>query len=147
MQNTESNQTARLEDTICCIANKIMNTPYNWSLVLMTIILWVFGGAIFPYSANSNFDMAIAINEYAKLMGLAAIVLGVLKQSSHSKRIIGLGISCYLLSLAAVLMSKTLFASGLVGELALKPLATFCFLLLLKNILLIANEATKTQER
>ena len=113
----------------------------------MTIILWVFGGAIFPYSANSNFDMAIAINEYAKLMGLAAIVLGVLKQSSHSKRIIGLGISCYLLSLAAVLMSKTLFASGLVGELALKPLATFCFLLLLKNILLMATEATKTQER
>ena len=147
MQNTESNQTARLEDTICCIANKIMNTPYNWSLVLMTIILWVFGGAIFPYSANSNFDMAIAINEYAKLMGLAAIVLGVLKQSSHSKLIIGLGVCCYLLSLASVLMSKTLFASGLVGELALKPLATFCFLLLLKNILLIANEATKTQER
>jgi len=137
----------KLEDTINCIASKIMNTPYNWSLVLMTIIIWVFGGAIFPYSANSNFDMAIAINEYAKLLGLAAMVLGVLKQSSHSKRIIGLGVCCYLLSLASVLMSKTLFASGLVGELALKPLATFCFLLLLKNILLIANEATKTQER
>ena len=147
MQNTELKPTARLEDIICCITNKIMNTPYNWSLVLMTIILWVFGGAIFPYSANSNFDMAIAINEYAKLLGLAAIVLGVLKQSSHSKLIIGLGVCCYLLSLASVLMSKTLFASGLVGELALKPLATFCFLLLLKNILLIANEATKTQER
>lgn len=147
MQNTELKPTARLEDIICCITNKIMNTPYNWSLVLMTIILWVFGGAIFPYSANSNFDMATAINEYAKLIGLAAIVLGVLKQSSHSKRTIGVGISCYLLSLASVLMSKTLFASGLVGELALKPLATFCFLLLLKNILLIANEATKTQER
>jgi hypothetical protein len=145
MQDTELKQTTKLEDTICCIANKIMNTPYNWSLVLMTIILWVFGGAIFPYSANSNFDMAIAINEYAKLMGLAAIVLGVLKQSSQ--RIIGLGVCCYLLSLASVLMSKTLFASGLVGELALKPLAIFCFLLLLKNILLIANEATKTQER
>ena len=147
MQNTELKPTARLEDTICCIVNKITNTPYNWSLILMTIILWVFGGAIFPYSANSNFDMAIAINEYAKLMGLAAIVLGVLKQSSHSKLIIGLGVCCYLLSLASVLMSKTLFASGLVGELALKPLAIFCFLLLLKNILLIANEATKTQER
>ena len=147
MQDTELKQTTKLEDTICCIANKIMNTPYNWSLVLMTIILWVFGGAIFPYSANSNFDMAIAINEYAKLMGLAAIVLGVLKQSSYSRRIVGLGVSCYLFSLASVLMSKTLFASGLVGELALKPLATFCFLLLLKNVLLIANEATKTQER
>ena len=109
----------------------------------MTIILWVFGGAIFPYSSNSNFDMAIAINEYVKLMGLAAIVLGVLKQSSYSKRIIGLGVGCYLLSLASVLMSKTLFASGLVGELALKPLAIFCFLLLLKNILLMANEDTK----
>ena len=147
MQDTELKQTTKLEDTICCIANKIMNTPYNWSLVLMTIILWVFGGAIFPYSANSNFDMAIAINEYAKLMGLAAMVLGVLKQSSYSRRIVGLGVSCYLFSLASVLMSKTLFASGLVGELALKPLATFCFLLLLKNVLLIANEATKTQER
>lgn len=147
MQNTELKPTTTLEYTICCIASKIMNTPYNWSLMLMTIILWVFGGAIFPYSSNSNFDMAIAINEYVKLMGLAAIVLGVLKQSSYSKRIIGLGVGCYLLSLASVLMSKTLFASGLVGELALKPLATFCFLLLLKNILLIANEATKTQER
>jgi hypothetical protein len=145
MQNTELKQTTRLEDTLCCIANKIMNTPYNWSLVLMTIVIWAFGGAIIPYSANSNFDMAIAINEYAKLIGLAAIVLGVLKQSSQ--RIIGLGVCCYLLSLASVLMSKTLFASGLVGELALKPLAIFCFLLLLKNILLIANEATKTQER
>ena len=147
MQNTGLKQAARLEATICCIANKIMDTSYNWSLVLMTIILWVFGGAIFPYSANSNFDMAIAINEYAKLLGLAALVLGVLKQSSYSRRIVGLGVSCYLFSLASVLMSKTLFASGLVGELALKPLATFCFLLLLKNVLLIANEATKTQER
>ena len=147
MQNTELKPTARLEDIICCITNKIMNTPYNWSLGLMTIILWVFGGAIFPYSANSNFDMAIAINEYAKLMGLAAIVLGVLKQSSYSKRIIGLGVGCYLLSLASVLMSKTLFASGLVGELALKPLAILCVLLLLKNILLIANEDTKTEVR
>ena len=147
MQNTGLKQAARLEATICCIANKIMDTSYNWSLVLMTIILWVFGGAIFPYSANSNFDMAIAINEYAKLLGLAALVLGVLKQSSYSRRIVGLGVSCYLFSLASVLMLKTLFASGLVGELALKPLATFCFLLLLKNILLIANEATKTQER
>jgi hypothetical protein len=143
MQNTEFKQTTRLEDTLCCIANKIMNTPYNWSLVLMTIVIWAFGGAIIPYSANSNFDMAIAINEYAKLIGLAAIVLGVLKQSSYSKRMVGLGVSCYLLSLASVLMSKTLFASGLVGELALKPLAIFCFLLLLKNILLMANEDTK----
>ncbi len=143
MQNTELKPTTTLEYTICCIASKIMNTPYNWSLMLMTIILWVFGGAIFPYSSNSNFDMAIAINEYVKLMGLAAIVLGVLKQSSYSKRIIGLGVGCYLLSLASVLMSKTLFASGLVGELALKPLAIFCFLLLLKNILLMANEDTK----
>jgi hypothetical protein len=85
MQNTELKQTTRLEDTLCCIANKIMNTPYNWSLALMTIVIWAFGGAIIPYSANSNFDMAIAINEYAKLIGLAAIVLGVLKQSSYSK--------------------------------------------------------------
>ena len=147
MQNTELKPTTTLEYTICCIASKIMNTPYNWSLMLMTIILWVFGGAIFPYSSNSNFDMAIAINEYVKLMGLAAIVLGVLKQSSYSKRIIGLGVGCYLLSLASVLMSKTLFASGLVGELALKPLAIFCFLLLLKNVLLMATEDKKTQER
>ena len=113
----------------------------------MTIVIWAFGGAIIPYSANSNFDMAIAINEYAKLMGLAAIALGVLKQSSYSKRMVGIGVSCYLLSLVSVLMSKTLFATGLVGELALKPLAIFCFLLLLKNILLIANEDTKTEER
>ncbi|MCF8494372.1 MAG: hypothetical protein K9G65_03160 [Rickettsiaceae bacterium] len=104
MQNTELKQTTRLEDTLCCIANKIMNTPYNWSLVLMTIVIWAFGGAIIPYSANSNFDMAIAINEYAKLIGLAAIVLGVLKQSSYSKRMVGLGVSCYLLSLASVLI-------------------------------------------
>jgi len=135
----------KLEDAIGCIASKIMNTPYNWSLVLMTIIIWVFGGAIFPYSANSNFDMAIAINEYAKLMGLAAVVLGVLKQSSHSKRMVGLGISCYLLSLASVLMSKTLFASGLLGTLVLKPLAIFCLLLLLKNILLGLNEEIKME--
>ncbi len=135
----------KLEDTICCIASKIMNTPYNWSLVLMTIIIWALGGVLMPYSANSNFDMAIAINEYAKLMGLAAVVLGVLKQSFHSKRMIGLGISCYLLSLASILMSKTLFASGLLGTLVLKPLAIFCLLLLLKNILLGLNEETKME--
>ena len=148
MQNTELKITTKLEDIICGVTNRIMNTPYNWSLVLMTILIWTFGGAIIPYSANGNFDMAININEYGKLLGLAAIALGILKQSANlsSRRILGLGISCYLLSLISVLMSKTLFASGLVGELALKPLAIFCFLLLLKNILLIANEDTKTQE-
>ena len=48
MQNTELKIAAKLEDIICRITNRIMNTTYNWSLVLMTIILWVFGGAIFP---------------------------------------------------------------------------------------------------
>jgi len=148
MQNTELKITTKLEDIICGVTNRITNTPYNWSLVLMTAVIWTFGGAIIPYSANSNFDMAININEYGKLLGLAAIALGILKQSANlsSRRILGLGISCYLLSLISVLMSKTLFASGLVGELALKPLAIFCLLLLLKNILLVTNEDTKTQE-
>ncbi len=142
MQNTELKIAAKLEDIICRITNRIMNTPSNWSLVLMTMVIWVFVGAIVPYLANNNFDMAIAINEYAKLMGLVVIALGILKQSSNSKRIVGLGISCYLLSLASVLMSKTVFPFLLIGELALKPLSIFCFLLLLKSILLSTNKDT-----
>ena len=127
-----------IENKICSIIGRLLITRYNWSLVLTTILIWVFGGAIFGYSANANFDMSVLLNEYTKVFSLFAIGVGFFFSLRRSYFLVGLGIGSYLISLASQIMSKTLVLNGAFGALALKPLSIFCLMLILKNMWILA---------
>jgi hypothetical protein len=63
------------------IISKVLNTPYNWSLLLMTVIIWAFSGNWFSYSTNQNFDMLTYSQESIKLLSLSVIIFGLLKRA------------------------------------------------------------------
>lgn len=127
-----------VENKLCVVLGRALITPYNWSLILMTILIWSFGGSIFMYSANANFDMSVVVNEYARNISMFAIAVGFFFSTKRSNILVGLGVGNYLLCLGSIVMSKTLFLQGMVGELCFKPLSILCFLLLLKNIWILA---------
>jgi len=135
-----------IENKACVAVGRLLITPYDWSLFIATIIIWSFGGSIFSYSGNANFDMSIVTNEYTKNLSMFAIAIGFFFSTKRSNILIGLGIGNYLLCFGSVIMSKTLFAQGVIGELLLKPLSIFCFLLLLKNMWILAVDRAVNKE-
>ena len=67
------------------LISKVLNTPYNWSLALMTVIIWAFSGNWFSYSTNQNFDILIYSQDCIKLLSLSVIIFGLLKKSSDER--------------------------------------------------------------
>jgi hypothetical protein len=133
-RHSSNKENSNLENKICGIMTSLINTQYNWSLILANLVIWSFGGAVFSYSANSHFNMDVAVNEYMKIFSIVAIVVGFFKSFEKSKFLIGVGIIGFLLSLFAIVMTKTLVMQGMLGELVLKPLCIFCFFILIKNM-------------
>jgi len=127
----------KTENIICNAVGRVLINPYNWGLILATILIWSIG-AIFGYSANANFDMSALINEYTRNLSLLAIAVGFFFTSRRAYILVGVGIGSYLLSFFAQMLSKTLLFQGMVGELAIKPLSIFCFMLLLKHMWILA---------
>jgi len=138
----------RMQNKTCLntsgLISKILNTPFNWSLVLMTIIIWAFSGNWFSYSTNQNFDMLIYLQDCIKLLSLSAIIFGLLKQSSEktveTNNMLRLGIITYVLSLFSILAMKTIGYSLLLGVWIFQPLTIFLFLIIIQQMWEIANK-------
>ncbi len=133
-----------LEAVICKGLGVSFNTQYNWSLVLATIVIWIFTGGLFPYSANNNFDMTICLQEYIKFFSLTALIIGFLLKEEKSLKvtkpiIINIGIITYIISLLTVVMLKNFGILWWFGFLILKPLSIFGFLLLAKQLVQIVS--------
>lgn len=138
MENEEQEETTfpepnRVESIICIGLGRVMITPYNWSLVVLTVLIWGFSNLL-TYSANANFDMTIAINEYAKYISFISIGVGLYFSGKRPHHLVGLGVANYLLSLITLIMSKVFFMNGFVGIFLLNPMSIFCLMLILKNI-------------
>jgi hypothetical protein len=127
-----------LENRVCIALGRVLMTRYNWSLILIAILIWSFGGSLFPYSGNANFDMLSSMNEYFRYMSVFSIAVGLFFATQRAHILVGLGIANYLLGLASIMMSKVLLLNGLSGVFLLHPLNIFCFLLILKNIWILA---------
>ena len=125
-----------LEKIISKAITTALNTRYNWSLLLITAIIWAFTGGLFPYSSNNNFDMIKEVAGYIQYFSLPAIIYGLIRYNTKDAlmptKILRLGVVTYVLSL---LMLITLKNFGLVfyfGLLVIKPLSIFSFLLLIQ---------------
>jgi hypothetical protein len=129
------------------IISKVLNTPYNWSLLLMTVIIWAFSGNWFSYSTNQNFDMLTYSQESIKLLSLSVIIFGLLKRApdepddtAEKNNVIKLGIITYVLSLFTVLSIKSIGYSLLLGIWIFQPLSIFLFLMIIQQIWKIASK-------
>lgn len=135
-----------MQNTTCLniteFISKVFNTRFNWSLLLMTIIIWSFSGNVFPYY-NGNFDMLIYSQDFIKLLSLSAIIFGLVKQSTEkieaTNNLLKLGIINYVLSLFCVLTIKTVGYSSLLGVWIFQPLSIFLFLIIAGQMWEIAN--------
>ena len=111
----------------------------GWSLMLLTFLIWGLGGALLPYSANSNFDMTVTSQEYVRYVCLLGIFVGLMKKEINTN-IIRLGVMVYILSWVALVTSKSLLMQGMIGVLIFTPLSIFGALVLIKHIWLIVPE-------
>ena len=119
--------------------NKFLNTRYNWSLMLLAFLIWALGGALLPYSANSNFDMTVTSQEYVRYVCLLGIFVGLMKEEVN-KNIIRFGVMGYILSWVALVTSKSLLMQGMIGVLIFIPLSIFCALVLIRTMWFIEPE-------
>ena len=130
------NNTYSTEHKIVDLIGKALITKYNFSLVIITVLWWMFD-CVFKYY-NTNFDPLVSAENYIMYLSLISISLGLTFNGSHYKHLAKLGV------LSAILVVFTLSASksvttALLGEMWLVPISMFCFLLLLKNIWLVVS--------
>lgn len=139
---TNENQTQEivkdnLETRICKAISKGIDTPYNWSLIIATLVLWTISGAI-VYSTNQNFDMVTSVSNYIQFSSLAAILYGLLKRNSEgafmTRQLLRMGIATYILSLLTMIMMKNFGIIFTIGLWVVKPICIFSFLLLIKTM-------------
>jgi hypothetical protein len=120
------------------VINSIFNTPYNWSLATLSVIIFYL--LISPYNATANYDMFASFYNYVTLIsaGVYLVVLN-LKGADKTLRqsIISLSAANILMSILTVLLVKSLMIPDLFG-MALSAVSTFMFLLLLKHVNLLA---------
>jgi hypothetical protein len=122
----------------------ILDTPYNWSLIVATIFIWIFTGGLFAYSSNNNFDMTTMLQDYIKCFSLTTIIIGFfLKEGLVSKTdrstLISIGISTYIFSLLTIILMKNFGLFWWLGYWIIKPLGIFSFLLLIKKLFVVIS--------
>jgi len=125
-----------LEKTILNVVGKILVTPYNWSLVIMTILWWLCC-FWFPYY-NANFDMASTMEGYIITLSLVCIVVGMFPKEKRYF-LTQFGILTQIVAIFALVSVKSVNL-GSWGIWILIPCSMFCFLLLLKNIWLLVKD-------
>jgi len=143
-QKKDNNAGNCIEVVICKVLSISFNTPYNWSLILATIVIWIFTGGLFGYSANNNFDMTVCLQEYIQFFSLTAVIIGFLSKEEKPMKtnksiVISTGISTYILSLLTVIMMKNFGIVWWLGFLIIKPFGIFGFLLLAKQLVQIVS--------
>lgn len=126
------------ENKKCQIMNKILNTPYNFSLLLLTVIIWY----IFCYVpfANAGYDRASSIFSYIMFFSGGSVIASYVKQKQEELDQVGIcGGASMLLSMITLLLCKSLGLWTIIhyGVMwLLVPTSIFAFLLLLKTIVI-----------
>jgi len=128
--NEENKQTETLEQTI----TNVLVTPYNFSLVALTFILWLYA-CNFSWSSNWNFDLPKTVTDYIIYFSLAGVVVGMLGQRELSGQITRLGLLTLILAIVSLLTLKQLdYMNKFCSVYFLVPMTLFSFLLTIKNI-------------
>jgi len=136
--NEDNKQIQTLEQTIANVIGKVLVTPYNFSLVALTFILWLYA-CNFSWSSNWNFDLTKTLHDYIIYFSLVAVVVGMLGQREFSGQITRLGLLTLILAIVSLVNLKQLdWMSRFFAVYLLVPIMLFSFLLTIKNIWLMS---------
>ncbi len=120
-------------------------TPYNWSLLLTTALMWWLS-CYSSYNANANFDMIATVSRYIFAASLITAYVGIAtsfrveKGARYTYRHISkLGVINVILSVLTIIMSKN-FLTCQIGIFILMPTSMFNLLIIAKNIWLANDE-------
>lgn len=125
-----------MERKIVNFIGKVLVTKYNISLIIMTILWWVFG-CYLPYY-NTNFDMISTVANYVFILSSVSILIGSINCGNHYKHLVKLGVLSVLLIIFISSASKSVLTSYMC-KVGVKPIGMFSFFLLLKNLWLAAG--------
>ncbi|MDP5021267.1 MAG: hypothetical protein NWP91_06010 [Rickettsiaceae bacterium] len=148
-QTEQDNNKFSLETIICKSITCSLKTQYNWSLILLTALMWAFTGGLFPYSTNQNFDMTTTVFSYVQYLSVAIIIYGLIgsmADAPFSKRMLRLGIVTYLLALFTIISTRNFGIMFTVGIWVIKPLAIYSFLLIVQTLWQIPDKISNVQE-
>lgn len=126
------------ENKPCHIMNKILNTPYNFSLLLLTVIIWY----IFCYVpfANAGYDRTSSMFHYIMFFSGGSVIASYVKQKQEALDQVGTyGAASMLLSMMSLLLCKSLGLWTIIHYSVmwlLVPSSIFIFLLLVKTIVI-----------
>jgi hypothetical protein len=118
-------------DAVSCI----LNTPYNWSIGLFTLIIWALTSFV-DYYSTGNFDMLLALHDYIQLLSLVAIIVGLMRADNKQYMLLTkYGISAYFLSILTIIFTRNaLVATNILAHFLLKPASIFFFLMIIKQV-------------
>lgn len=120
------------ETLLARITNILLNAPYNLGALIVTGLMW-YVIACMPYH-NNNFDMISEVTKYMVLLSVVSIGSTIIKSSSSPNlRIMELSILGFILWVLTLLFTKSVLLPTI--GLMLLPVAIFCSILLLKEIL------------
>ena len=138
------NNACSAEHKIVDLIGRVLVTKYNFSLVIITVLWWMFA-CLFQYY-NTNFDMLSTAGNYIMYLSLISISVGLTSNGNHYKHLAKLGVLSAILVVFTLSASKSV-STALLSEMWLVPISMFCFLLLLKNIWLAASFKDDSQHR
>lgn len=123
-----------LEVKIVTNLTRVLVTPYNWSLLLITAVIFYLYAL--PYY-NNNYDMPSTFANYLILFSGGSLIAKYLRQvRSNTQDLVGeYAVLSLILSIATLLLIKTTLFYN-IASITLVPVNILVFLLLLKNIFL-----------
>ncbi|GAB4165138.1 MAG: hypothetical protein Tsb006_4700 [Rickettsiaceae bacterium] len=117
---------------------KMVKSPANWLLIILTYMIWSLVGM--RYSTNQNFNMVTAQQNYVMLLSLVSIIVALINHNTKLIKLAVIGSATLVLSFVTLAVSQVgLILFGYpVGYYYLCPITLLLFLLQIKDIMCFA---------
>lgn len=117
--------------------NFIFNTPYNISLIILSLIYYYI--LLAPYSSNQGFDMMVTHQSNMLNLSFIGIICGFISKTKTSDFLIKISIITVFLSLITITAIKSFISIIIISKILLIS-NVFCGFLVIKNLWIISND-------
>ena len=111
-------------------AYSFLDTKYNWSLIVLTLVIYFLLAA--PYSSNANYDMPKDLYHYFIFTNIGILVASIIRTSGKHTTLTQITVLSLLLQIITILSIKTVVIPAIFTSILI-PLSIFVFLYLLKE--------------
>lgn len=126
------------------ILTKIFQAPYNWSLIMMSGLIFLL--FTMPYSTNFGYDRLASWFNMVILFSGACLIAKYVQGSSKQDMVAEYAVCSFVFSLITLLLAKTLYLGVFLTNIVMfifTPISIFLFLILIKHLYLSTKSPTK----